>query len=54
MRQPYVRNILNFNEKDFKKFKNTEIIHHYGYYIGNYPSLSKSKILKLTHILNSV
>ena len=45
---------LNFNEKDFKKFKNTEIVHHYGYYIGNYPSLSKSKILKLTHILNSV
>ncbi len=54
MRQPYVRNTLNFNEKDFKKFKNTEIVHHYGYYIGNYPSLSKSKILKLTHILNSV
>ncbi len=54
MRQPYVRNILNFKEKDFKKFKNTEIVHHYGYYIGNYPSLSKNKILKITHILNSI
>ncbi len=54
MRQPYVRNILKFKEKDFKKYKNSEIVHHYGYYIGNYPSLSKNKITKITQILNNI
>ncbi len=54
MRQPYVRNSLKFNEKDFRKFSNTEIVHHYGYYIGNFPGLSKNKINKLTDVLNNI
>ena len=54
MRQPYVRNMMNFSEKDFKKFSNSEIVHHYGYYIGNYPNLKKTKILQITNILNSI
>jgi CDP-4-dehydro-6-deoxyglucose reductase, E1 len=54
MRQPYVRNIMNFKEHDFKKFPTTEIVHHYGYYIGNYPSLKKYKILKIVNILNNL
>ena len=54
MRQPYVRNIMNFFEKDFKKYPNSEIVHHYGYYIGNYPNLKKTKILQITNILNSI
>ena len=54
MRQPYVRNILKFKEKDFKIYKNSEIVHHYGYYIGNYPSLSKNKIKKLAQIINNI
>ena len=54
MRQPYVRNIMNFKERDFKKFPITEIVHHYGYYIGNYPSLKKDKILKIVSILNNL
>ena len=51
LRQPYIKEFvkkINFNE-----FKNVEHVHFFGYYIGNYPSLTKSKILKLTHILNS-
>ena len=51
LRQPYIKEFvkkINFNE-----FKNVEHVHFFGYYIGNYPSLIKSKILKLTHILNS-
>ena len=54
MRQPYVRNILKFKEKDFKKFPNVEIVHHYGYYIGNYPSLKNQKIKQLCNILNNI
>jgi CDP-6-deoxy-D-xylo-4-hexulose-3-dehydrase len=54
MRQPYVRNIMNFKERDFKKFPISEIVHHYGYYIGNYPSLKKGKILKIVSILNNL
>jgi Predicted pyridoxal phosphate-dependent enzyme apparently involved in regulation of cell wall biogenesis len=54
MRQPYVRNTYKFKENDFKKFSNTEIVHHYGYYIGNFPELSKSKINKLTNVLNNL
>ena len=54
LRQPYVRNMLNFSNKEFVKFPNTEIVHHYGYYIGNYPSLKKEKILKICGILNRI
>ena len=47
LRQPYLKNFENP-----KKFKNTEIVHHFGYYIGNFPSLSKSKVKKITDLLN--
>ena len=36
-----------------QNFKNVEIVHSYGYYIGNYPSLSIGKIKKLVNIINS-
>ena len=36
------------------KFRNVDSIHHYGYYIGNYPTLKKQKILKIVKILNSI
>ena len=36
LRQPYLKPYLeNIN---FKKFKEVDHIHFYGYYIGNYPS----------------
>ena len=54
MRQPYVRNILKFKNQDFKKFPNVEIVHHFGYYIGNYPTLKSQKILQLCNILNNI
>ncbi len=52
LRQPYLSKYtkkINFNE-----FKNVDHIHFYGYYIGNYPSLSQLKIKKISKILNSV
>ncbi len=52
MRQPYLEDILK--KIDFKKFPVVEHIHDFGYYIGNYPSLKKNKIIKICKILNSL
>ncbi len=52
LRQPYIKNyIKNINLKNFKE---VDHIHFFGYYIGNYPSLKKTKIKKICNILNSI
>ncbi len=52
LRQPYLKKyIKNINLKDFKE---VDHIHFFGYYIGNYPSLKKEKILKICNILNKI
>ena len=52
LRQPYLKKyVKNINLKDFP---NVDHVHFYGYYIGNYPSLKKSKIKKICEILNSI
>ncbi len=50
MRQPYLKNIIKFKPKDFP---NTEYVHFFGYYIGNYPSFTLKRLKKLADILNS-
>ena len=52
LRQPYLRKILK-NVK-YKNFKEVEFIHFFGYYIGNYPSLTSKKIKKICNIINSI
>lgn len=52
LRQPYLKKIVG--EKEHEKYPNVEHIHFYGFYIGNYPTLEKEKILKLCAILNSI
>ena len=52
LRQPYLRNYLK--KINFKKYKNVDKVHFFGYYIGNYPSLKKEKIKKITQVLNSI
>ena len=52
MRQPYLKDFIKI--KNFKNFKNVEHIHFFGYYIGNYPSLKKTKILKICKFLNNI
>jgi CDP-6-deoxy-D-xylo-4-hexulose-3-dehydrase len=52
MRQPYLKPYISKFDK--KKFKNVEHVHFFGYYIGNYPSLNKGKIINLCKILNSI
>ena len=39
LRQPYLKDIIKSQKA--KSFKNTEHIHFYGLYIGNYPELKK-------------
>lgn len=52
LRQPYLRKISPPNE--FLKYPNVDHVHFYGFYIGNYPTLPKEKILGLCELLNSV
>lgn len=52
LRQPYLKNFVKkFN---YKYYKEVDHIHFYGYYIGNYPSLKKKKILDICKILNNI
>ena len=52
LRQPYLKSFMP--EKEFEKYPEVEHIHFYGYYIGNYPSLEKQKILDLCNLLNAL
>ena len=37
-----------------KNFSEVDHVHFFGYYIGNYPSLKKEKIIKICNILNNI
>ena len=52
LRQPYLQKFVKYLSLD--NFKQVDHIHFFGYYIGNYPSLSKSKIKKICNILNDI
>lgn len=52
LRQPYLKRIVG--EHEYKNYPNVEHVHFYGFYIGNYPDLEKSKIAELCAILNSL
>jgi len=52
LRQPYLKKIIKKN--NLKNFKETDHVHFFGYYIGNYPSLRIEKIKKICSILNSI
>ena len=52
LRQPYLK---EFAKKiSLKNFREVDHIHFFGYYIGNYPSLTKTKIRKICKILNAI
>jgi CDP-6-deoxy-D-xylo-4-hexulose-3-dehydrase len=52
LRQPYLRRILSPDE--YKKYPRVDHVHFYGCYIGNYPTLSQDKILRLCELLNGL
>ena len=51
-RQPYIKEILK--EKSYLNFPETEHIHFFGFYIGNFPDLKDEDIDDICNILNSV
>ena len=52
LRQPYLKKYTK--NIPLNKFPNVEKVHFFGYYIGNYPSLSKVKIKWIVNILNKI
>ena len=52
LRQPYLKDYVS--EGYWQQFPNTEHIHHFGWYIGNYPDLEKNKIDQICSILNNI
>ena len=52
LRQPYLKQ-YNFKKK-YKLLKNTEHMHFYGLYIGNYPHLDHKKIINLCRLLDKI
>jgi len=52
LRQPYLRDIV---PKDYHlQFPNTEHIHFYGFYIGNFPSMTEEEVCEIADIVNKV
>jgi len=52
LRQPYLKNYVK--GINMKNYPNVDHVHFFGYYIGNYPTLTKKKIFALCQILNSI
>lgn len=51
LRQPYLKKIFG---DEYKNYPNCDHVHHFGWYIGNYPELEKEKIYNLCTILNNI
>jgi CDP-6-deoxy-D-xylo-4-hexulose-3-dehydrase len=52
LRQPYLKKFIkNIN---YNNYKEVDHVHFFGYYIGNYPSLTKKKIINTCRILNKI
>lgn len=52
LRQPYLKNYIP--PLYFEQFEHTEHVHFYGFYIGNFPSMTLEDIDTITDILNKV
>ena len=52
LRQPYLRRLLGNDV--WKAYPHADHIHFYGFYIGNYPTLEREKILHLCELLNEL
>ena len=51
LRQPYFKKYYNI---DHSQFTNTDHIHNFSWYVGNYPTLEQEKIDKLIEVINSL
>jgi CDP-6-deoxy-D-xylo-4-hexulose-3-dehydrase len=53
LRQPYMSKYSEAS-KHYDEFVNTEHVHHFGWYIGNYTELESIDIFKLCELLNKI
>jgi len=51
-RQPYLKGIIP--ENTYLELPETEHIHYYGFYLGNYPDLQDHEICEICNLINSV
>ena len=52
LRQPYLKSIKK--KYNLKNFTNTEHMHFYSLYVGNYPDLERNKIIKLCKVMDKI
>lgn len=52
LRQPYLKNVPGIPRP--QDFPNTEHVHHFSWYIGNFPELSHDQIVYLGGLLNEI
>lgn len=52
LRQPYLRKLLGNDAH--KAFPHADHVHFFGFYIGNYPTLDRERILRLCELLNGI
>jgi CDP-6-deoxy-D-xylo-4-hexulose-3-dehydrase len=52
LRQPYLKNISGLPTPE--SLKETEHVHNFAWYIGNYPSINQSDIMWLVNLLNQI
>jgi CDP-6-deoxy-D-xylo-4-hexulose-3-dehydrase len=52
LRQPYLRKLLGPDA--WKAYPHADHVHFFGFYIGNYPSLDRGRILRLCELLNGL
>ena len=52
LRQPYLKRISLYSDNVWH-YPNTEHVHWYGWYVGNYPDLKKERIVWLADVLNA-
>jgi CDP-6-deoxy-D-xylo-4-hexulose-3-dehydrase len=52
VRQPYLRRLLGPDA--WKDYPQADHVHFYGFYVGNYPSLERDRVLRLCDLLNGL
>ena len=52
LRQPYLRSVVP--PEHYKKYPETDHIHFFGFYIGNFPDLSIGEVDEICDLINSV
>lgn len=52
LRQPYLKSVVP--HEHYKRFPETDHIHFFGFYIGNFPDLSIKEVDEICDIINSV